>query len=274
MLNDELCQRWNRRRSSWRRTSEGGFDQGLYFVAPIGEELAREFVLTHHYSGSWPVARLRYGLYDMLALRMVGVAVLGVPMSERVLTGPFPTLDPYRQSLELSRLVLLDEVPANAESWFATQVFKHAAEAGVRGVVMFSDPMPRRSGGEVLMPGHVGIIYQACNARYVGRGTPRTLTVLPDHTVLTARAIAKVRSGERGSAGVLARLAALGAPAGAPLREQLAVIGARRVRHQGNHKFCIPIGTRAQRRAAPVALESIPYPKAADQYVEGALITV
>ncbi len=66
-----------------------------------------------------------------------------------------------------------------------------AATAGVRGLVMFSDPLPRtRADGAVVMPGHVGTIYQAANSVYTGRSTPRTLTLLPDGTVFSDRAAA------------------------------------------------------------------------------------
>lgn len=272
-MNSELCQRWYRGLDSWRHTSEGGFDPGRYVVLPVDEPAARDFVVTHHYSGSWPAARLRYGLYDLLDLELVGVAVLGVPMSVRVLTGPFPGLVPYVESLELSRLVLLDRVPANAESWFVTKAFGLAAERGVRGVVAFSDPMPRRVGGRVTSPGHVGIIYQACNAVYTGRGTPRKLIMLPDNTVLTDRATSKLRNGEKGAASVQARLTALGAPTGEPLKTQLAAIGARKVPHRGNHKFCFTLGDRTSRRHRPPGA-GLPYPKTPDNYLEGELITV
>jgi len=75
---------------------------------------------------------------------------------------------PYAESLELGRLVLGDEVPANGESWFVGQVFRQAALAGVRGVVSFSDPMPRAAAdGTTITPGpYVGTIYQALNAVY------------------------------------------------------------------------------------------------------------
>jgi hypothetical protein len=43
-------------------------------------------------------------------------------------------------------------------------------------------------GGRLLMPGHVGHVYRVTGGRYLGRGTARTITMLPDGTVLTARA--------------------------------------------------------------------------------------
>lgn len=103
-------------------------------------------------------------------LRLVGVAVFGVPVQRAVLSSALPTLEPYRESQELSRFVLLDEVPANAESWFLARCFGELRDAGVRGVVSFADPVPRRAAdGTVLAPGHVGIIYQAAGAAYAGR---------------------------------------------------------------------------------------------------------
>jgi hypothetical protein len=53
------------------------------------------------------------------------------------------------------------------ESWFLGQCARLAASTGLRGLVMFSDPIPRRrADGTVVMPGHVGVIYQASNAIY------------------------------------------------------------------------------------------------------------
>ncbi|MFF3140502.1 hypothetical protein ACFVRU_01905 [Streptomyces sp. NPDC057927] len=52
---------------------------------------------------------------------------------------------PYEESLELNRLVLLDDVPANAETWAQARVFRLAAARGVRRVVAHSDPELRIS---------------------------------------------------------------------------------------------------------------------------------
>ncbi len=113
----DFCQRWRDHRQSWRHRSEGGFDARRYNVAPLAESDARTFVEANHYAASYPAARLRFGLYDEPWL--VGVAVLGVPMQRRVLTKVFPDLDPYVESLELSRFVLAESVPATARvgSW-------------------------------------------------------------------------------------------------------------------------------------------------------------
>lgn len=266
-LFDGQCQRWLHRKHSWKHTSAGGFNPRRYQVAPLTEAQAREFTVAHHYTRSWPSATVRYGLVED-DTRLVGVCVLGVPMHPAVLTGVFPTLEPYQQSVELSRLVLLDEIPANAESWFVARVFDNVAVNGVRGVVAFSDPVARMVAGRVLMPGHLGIVYQALGAAYTGRGRARTLTMLPDGSVLQDRARAKLLGWERGAGGVVSRLVKLGAPPkpeGQPgeewLTEALDVIGATQLRHPGNHRYAFRIGTKADRRATTVALPALPYPK-------------
>ncbi|MEU0899803.1 hypothetical protein [Streptomyces massasporeus] len=271
-----VCQRWKHRRHSWRPTSEGGFDPARYRVREMPNELvhtAKAFVRAHHYSGSWPAVRFVYGLIDTAAppeSSLVGVLTLGIPTQVAVLTSVFGRLTPYEESLELNRLVLLDEIPANAETWAQACAFRLAAARGVRGVVAHSDPEPRTRltahGPELIFPGHYGTIYQAKGMDYLGKTGPRRLTMLPDGSVLHARAMSKVRNGERGRGGVERRLVALGArprdegePGRGWLEEALQGVGARVVAHGGNHKYAAYIGPRTGRR---LTATSYPYPKA------------
>jgi len=150
-------------------------------------------------------------------------------------------------------------------------VFRDAARIGVRGIVAFSDPLPRTIGDRLLMPGHVGIVYQALGAVYTGRGTARWLTMLPDGSVLSARTLAKITAAEPGSNGAIARLVEWGAPPKPErvpgrewLPEALVAVGARRIWHPGNHRYAWSIGPRWSRRAHPVALPALPYPKQSD----------
>lgn len=263
------CQRWTDRHQSWRHTSEGGFDPALYAVEAIDEATAKGYVKAHHYSGTYPASAQRYGL--LAGGELLGVCVLSIPVQTRALSIPFPDLEPLVESLELGRLVLADEVPANAESWMIARVFEHAAARGVRGIVSFSDPVPRRIGAEMVFPGHIGTIYQASNAVYCGRGTARSLVLLPDGTVLNDRAMQKVRRQDQGHEYVERNLIRLGARAPragedmtAWLWAALDDLGVTRLRHRGNHRYCFRIGTRSQRRAVRIALPSSAYPKETD----------
>jgi hypothetical protein len=257
-------QRWLDKTASYRPVGEP-FARNRYEVLEISKNAAEAFTVKHHYSNTFPATRLCYGLYDARRSHgrvpeLVGVAALGVPSHPAVLTNPFPSLTPYAESLDLSRLVLLDHVPANAESWFCARAFALAAEHGIRGLVAFSDPVERwRIGAhgrpERFMPGHYGYVYQALNFSYLGTTTPRRIIVLPDGAHLPERSLSKITSGERGADGIIARLLAKGAP---PLEEgsdraqwlsaALHACGARTIRHSGKHKYAIRIGrTRAER---------------------------
>lgn len=111
---------------------------------------------------------LRYGMYD--AKKLVGVAILSVPVNDTVLTNAFPGLIPNKEALELGRFCLLDEVPCNGETWLLKRVFQLAYKEGVRGLVSFSDPAARTNAqGEIVFPGHLGRIYQLKGAFYTGR---------------------------------------------------------------------------------------------------------
>lgn len=241
----------------------------LHVVAPLGESAARAYVVTNHYSASYPAATHRFGLWR--DTRLVGAAVFGVPTSVRTLLNVFPDCEPYNESVVLSRLVLDDEVASNGESWFLSKVFRLAAEVGVRGVVSFADPVPRRVNGHLLFPGHVGAIYQATNATYTGRSAPRTLTILPTGQLLHDRAKSKIRQQEHGHEAVERRLVALGASApraGQNPSEWLSCaleeIGAAVIRHGGNYRYAWAIGNRSQRRHTRIALPSLSYPKTID----------
>lgn len=267
------CQRWHDRRPSWRHVRDGGFDRHRYQVAPIDEADAKRFIQRHHYAGTMPAALRRYGMLERDTQHLVGVAVFAVPVNTTVLTRPFPALEPHRQSMELSRFCLLDQVPGNGESWFLGQAFRLLHADGVRGIVSFSDPVPRwHLDGTVIMPGHVGIIYQATGAVYAGRGTARTLLLLPDGTSLNARSLQKVRALDQGHAYVERRLVAAGAPARPPtadpavwLADALRAARVRRVRHGGAHRYLFRLGSARERRTIRIGLPSVDtYPKLPD----------
>jgi hypothetical protein len=153
------------------------------------------------------------------------------------------------------------------------RVFAQAAVAGWRGVVSFSDPVPRLVAGRLLFPDHYAAIYQASNAVYTGRGTARTLTVRPDGQVLAERAAQKVRAGVVSGATAMWRTdwwpwglqPRRGRISGAAwLSDALDQVGAVKLRHPGNHRYAFTLGpTRAARRAVRISSGPLPYPKPA-----------
>lgn len=252
-----IAQRWRDGRASYRPIGEI-LDPRAYDVEAIaGDALARDFVERQHYSGTYPAARERFGLYR--GPHLVGVAVFSQPVNALTLAVLPGTA---AESVELGRFVLLDEVPSNGESWFLARCFELLKRACYTGIVSFSDPFPRQTAaGTTVFGGHVGTIYQASNAIYLGRAAANSLRLLPDGRTLSKRAISKVRAGERGWRYVVAQLVEAGAP---PLDGDLrawlprALAAATRgVRHPGNHKYAWTL-SRRDRRHLPA---SLPYPK-------------
>jgi hypothetical protein len=245
------CQRWRRGRSSYRPAGEP-IDPTRYGVELLaGDTTPRDFVIRHHYMGSYPAARCRVGLYRMREL--VGVAVFSVPASEKVLPKWLPGL----RGVDLGRLVLLDDVPANGETWFLARALKVVrGELGVDAVMSMSDPFVRTAvDGTVVKPGHVGVIYQALGARYLGRSNRNTIYVAPDGRTFNNVAQSKLRTGRRGRAYAAGQVLDLGGPerdGDESAHEWLARAreGWRRVRHPGNHVYAWSVADGAELRPA------------------------
>lgn len=270
------CQRWHQGRATYRHPAEV-INTKRYSVDLLSEARARDYVVANHYSGSYPAARLRVGLYHQArfqAPRLCGVAVFSVPLAQQAIT-KYAGL-PAREGVELGRFVLDDDVPANAETWFLARAFRALRDAlpEVRVVLSYSDPVPRCSvSGETVLAGHVGTIYQAHNGYYLGRGTKRTLILDSQGHILSERALSKLRQDDTGAAYAYRQLRERGAPPRQPFESGrdyvsrvLASTRFRRLRHPGNHVYLWALGSareqRALRRGFPVCLA---YPKQVDR---------
>ena len=240
------------------------FDPAAHSVAEIPESVAKAFVIAHHYSGTYPAARFRVGLFREKEL--VGVAVFSVPASQKVIPR-YVDIDPH-DGVELGRLVLLDQCEYNAETWFIARAFKLLRDKlGVRFCLSYSDPYERRdASGRVVKRGHIGQIYQALNATYFGRASKSTLLLLPSGRVMSPRALGKIRRGERGRIYATEQLVRGGAPP--PYQGESGESYVKRVsacfskiRHQGNLAY----GWRFDRRVK-FRLPVLPYPKSADTF--------
>lgn len=188
-------QRWRDRKSTMR--PDDPINPSDYEVVPTSsDKIAKAFVQQHHYAGTFPAARERVLLYRKATAELVGTAVFSHPASEDVLAKlPCERL----AGVELGRFVLLDNVPGNGETWFLGKCFDHLRSVGIECLLSHSDPVPRRTAaGEVVMPGHVGTIYQATNAVYAGRARDQLMNLLPDGTCFSERSMSKIRCAEAG----------------------------------------------------------------------------
>lgn len=128
-----------------------------YRVEKIPTKLGKEFVKEHHYSHGIHNGPMCYGMLD--GENLVGVLAFATPCSENVCASVFG-VDMKRSVTELHRLVLLDEVPKNGESWFISKVLRQFKKdrPDYNAILSFAD----------ATQGHVGTIYQATNAIYAG----------------------------------------------------------------------------------------------------------
>jgi hypothetical protein len=222
-----------------------------------------------------------YGMMESArnrAAALVGVAVFSVPVQPRA-------ADAYgaqgARSCDLGRFLLLDHVPGNAETWFLRRALAGLARDKTDDLdrpayslcLAYSDPMPRLDrAGQVTFAGHYGGIYGASSALYLGRATPRTLWLADDATVISSRALSKLRQDDTGARYAYETLRRHGAPPIAPGESGAAYVERalregpfRPVRHRGNHVYAFPCGSTSTRRTvrARVATD-LPYPVRTD----------
>ncbi len=253
-------QRWNKRRESYRPAGEV-IDTSRYGVEVIDEDLAKRFVCENHYSGSYPAAKFRVGLFR--GLRIVGVAVFSQSSNDAQVAAYSNAHD----GADLGRFVLLDDVPGNGETWFLGRAFRllRMKRPDLGAIVSYSDPVPRTTiDGHIVKPGHIGQIYKAFNGRYVGRARAEPL-ILDEHgRAISRRSLSKLKNGEKGEAYVYERLLAAGAPrrrrfeSGAEyVRRALDEGPFRRIPHPGNHVYCW-----ALRKGVTLKKKPHPFPEA------------
>lgn len=264
--------RWRERKHRHRPLGEP-FAVERHGVEVATESELRPFVEREHYSGTWVAQRLSVGLYRcprafmpgrLGRAELVGACVFAVPMQKRVIPKYAPGLEPS-QGLELSRLVLLDHVEGNAESWFVRRALSLLARTlpEVLAVVSYSDPVIRRRwDGTAVLPGHTGGIYQALGARYFGRSKPSYKVIGPEGQNVCDRSRNKLLNDEEGASGFYRRFVAMGAPRiregeapGAYFDRALAEGPFSRLKHPGNHVYGWARGTHGLSLAVDDALD-------------------
>jgi hypothetical protein len=143
-----------------------------YDVRKIDTKLGKEFVKKYHYSKGIHNGPMCYGLFEKNCFDLIGVIAFANPCSENVCSSIFG-IEEKRSVTELHRLVLLDEVPKNSESWFISRTLKlfKKDKPKYNAVLSFAD----------ATQGHIGTIYQATNAIYTGMSGKATFFIDSDN---------------------------------------------------------------------------------------------
>ena len=129
-------------------------------IVPTSKEQVEPFILKH-YLETWPVGiKQIYGIRRKSDKSMIGMAIYGNPMQSATKIAE-PEVEPS-QSLELKRLYI-EPTPnlPHIESYVISQTLKDIKQRfpDVKIVITFADPSV----------GHLGGIYQATNALYLGK---------------------------------------------------------------------------------------------------------
>ena len=253
-MDTSRSQRWRERRALWA-TDFRTINPKTYTVDVIEHDRARAFIATHHYLPNYPAAQVAIGLFGRRAA-LEGVAVFAVPATSAVITRHTGFADPAKGCV-LARLMLLDSVPQNGESFFCSRAFRllRGARPAIEAVVSYSDPEA----------GHIGRVYAALSGAHRGMTRPRTVLRIGSRTI-SDRTLSKIRLGERGMDGAIDQLVRLGLPGPAYAECPAAWLqrlqhdqSLTRHRHSGLFTYCFELTREARRRGR--SLPRLPYPK-------------
>lgn len=147
----------------------------------VGIKWVRPFIEEHHYSHSINGCKVShcFALYD------------GLDIKAAALFGPLSTTawkkygENEKDVIELRRLVCLDELPRNTESWLIAQCLKRL-KGKYKVCVSYADPRH----------GHCGFIYQAANWNYEGQTAPDVLLQTPEGRLYHSRALRTKYNGD------------------------------------------------------------------------------
>lgn len=266
---DIQAQRWHQR-VEYKRLPHERAKLSTMHVAIIDDRVAKPFVVTHHYSASYPASHLAVGLFDGSpeTNEPIGVAVFSEGVRSHAAMPKWTGHD-RSAGTELGRFVLRPEVGYNAESWFLARAFELLAEKRpqTRAVLSYADPVERRlPDNTVIKPGHVGTIYQATNAFFLGRASPRRLYLGPDGRVIHPYNFDKIAGELRNAATSERILTDAGCPArrtGESPQDWIARVkrGLPSFRHPGNLVYAFGLSPEARKTMNRLHPKRAPYPK-------------
>lgn len=129
-----------------------------YIVKEIDYNTAEEMVLKYHYLHRKSPYLIAFGLFRNDDLK--GVIIYGIPPSRALQVGVCGK-DNADYVMELNRLWVNDDVPANGESFFISQSLKMLRESKHKEryiIISYADTSQN----------HIGIVYQSTNWIYTG----------------------------------------------------------------------------------------------------------
>lgn len=149
-------------------------------VAPIAKSIAKDMIVTYHYTHAWTMCRYAFGIFYMGDERdvfgnnekLIGCAIYGFPVGAKAATSICEGLS-KDNALELTRLFVHDGYGSNIESYALGQTFKWFKEndTEIKLLLSYAD-----SGQE-----HLGKIYQATN--WIYQGVSSEIALMPNYGI-------------------------------------------------------------------------------------------
>lgn len=172
------------------------FNPRRHEVEKIPVKIAAEWIIKHHYLGSFPSATICYGIFRHGELS--GVAVLGTAQHKNTIPNVFGPAH-AKDCLLLQCFALEGVLEFNAESYFLARVRALLKMEGYGGILTMSDEAPKTDVfGNVTFPGHIGTIFKSDNAIYLGRCAKSDEYLFADGGVLSNRSFSKLVNNESG----------------------------------------------------------------------------
>jgi hypothetical protein len=191
----DFTQRWRRRKALFLQR-QVFFNPRHHEIENIPTKSAAEWIIKHHYLGSFPSATVCYGIFRHGELS--GVSVLGTAQHKNTIPNVFGKSH-AKDCLLLQRFALLDALEFNAESYFLARVRALLKGEGYCGILTMSDETAKTDLlGNITFPEHIGTIFKSDNAVYLGRSDKSIEYLFSDGSVLSNRSFSKLVNGESG----------------------------------------------------------------------------
>lgn len=138
-------------------------DTSKVTIRQINKSIAKDMIVTHHYTHAWSMCRYALGVYykDESGFfddeKLIGCIIYGFPVARLAVKSLIDGLG-NDQCLELTRLFIHDGYGSNIESYAMGQSFKWLKQhaPNIKMLLSYADPEQR----------HLGGIYQATNWLY------------------------------------------------------------------------------------------------------------
>lgn len=145
-------------------------------VREIPAKFARGYIAKNHYSKTFPDSTM-FCFAGYLGDKIAGIITYGMGTSVNQYTSVFADIQ-KGEYLELTRLWSADTMPRNTESKIISESMKQLPKK-IKLIVTFADPSQ----------GHIGYIYQATNALYIGKSMGGTMLITKEGIVKHQRLI-------------------------------------------------------------------------------------